>query len=173
MFQINEDIKSKEQRKPFPISKIGFTQEKAGNTYEVKIRLLFLMALLLFSINVNISPKFKDLKTKDIALSFDFYYRINDDKIEELTSERNYLGPYCYKYQNNVFNPLLFLYSTQIDLKQYKIDCLYNTYLNQHYSQINNIYYFFFFVENFVFMKPFGDKYSRNKFETLPHRKMK
>ena len=168
MSQVNEDISSREQRNLFPIvtqSKIGLSEAKVENTYKIKIRLFFLTTLLLFIINTNKTPKLKVHETIDTALCFHSYVRANDTKKANLISGGIYLGTNIYSYQKLIFNPLLFLYSSQMDFKYYKINFPYDTYPKQLYSKINKLSYLLSFLENIFFMKSSQDKCSHNIFD--------
>ena len=90
MLQMNEDKRPKKQGNLLSNKihqKIGHEHEKDGNTYKIGIQFLFLIAILLFSIIINISIKSKGSNTKDILSSF-VYYNI---KREGLNSEINFV----------------------------------------------------------------------------------
>ena len=91
--------------------KIDLMPENDGNTYGIRIRVLFFTDILLFSIAIDISLKSKGPKTKEFIFSFDYYSGIKHIKQQDIKCERNYLGATLYEYQS--LNPLLFLDSSQ------------------------------------------------------------
>ena len=129
MLKINEDKGPKEQRKLFSKEiqpKIGNTQAKNRNKYEIYKLLFFIILMLFFVMKVKISLKYKRPLIKDIIFSFDYYNRIKSAKILDLNLERNYYGINGYIYQNIIFNPLNILISSQMKWKNNLFDKLSN-----------------------------------------------
>ena len=83
MLQIIEYKRTKEHVNILFLSEnlknIGKIQVKVGK-YEIRVLILFLISILLFSISINIYLKFKNPKNRDIILSFDYYNVTKDIK---------------------------------------------------------------------------------------------
>ena len=120
MLQKNEDKGPKEQKSLFSSeaqSKIEHAQEKDRNTYETGKLLFFLIAMLLITMTVKISIKYKGPIIKDNIFSFDYYNGTKNAKKLDINFERNYSGTNGYIYRDIFFNPLNFLISSQVKWK--------------------------------------------------------
>ena len=105
MLRMKEDKRTKEQFPTETQPKIALSQEKDGDTYTIRIRILFFTLVLLFLIAINLPLKYEGPKTENIISFFVSYGGTEDTERYNLYFERN--------YSRTGKVPLLFLDSCQ------------------------------------------------------------
>ena len=123
--------------------KLELTPAKIGNTYKIRIHVLFFMTILLFSIANDIPLNYENLKTKDIISSFDYDSGLK--YIYQLDSNFKRNNSKNTRYKNHTLNPLPFLNSSQeifINSFHFENSLAFMDYLKLE-SKISIIYYLY------------------------------